>query len=91
MVTIINVLLIEWLMLKLQLRILSHFDYREKVRLERVCHLWRNLLLNHGWTKFRRLRFTYEMLELEEPWRHFPACQQNADKLKEKFCEVTNE
>ena len=91
MVTIINVLLIEWLMLKLQLRILSHFDYREKVRLERVCHLWRNLLLNHGWTKFRRLRFTYEMLELEEPWRNFSACQQNADKLKEKFCEVTNE
>ena len=54
-----------------QERIFDLLDFRDRIRLERVCRIWRHLCLTNGWTGVNQLNFTWEMLGLEEPWEPF--------------------
>jgi hypothetical protein len=46
-----------------------HLDYRERIHLESVSPTWRTLALAYAWKDQRILRFSREMLHLDEPWK----------------------
>jgi hypothetical protein len=65
-----------------------HLDYRDRIRLESVCPSWRALALNYAWKDQRILRFSREMLHLDEPWQDKKRINSIIDELNSQQNEV---
>jgi hypothetical protein len=68
-------------------RIFTHLDYRERIRLERVCSTWRALARAYAWKEQHILRFSREMF-LNEPWKDRKLINSMIDKLNKQQSKV---
>jgi hypothetical protein len=66
-----------------------HLDYRDRIRLlESVSRTWRALALDYAWRDQRILRFSREMLRLDEPWNDKKRVNSIIDGLNRQQSEV---
>jgi hypothetical protein len=65
-------------------------DYRDRIRLESVSPTWRELALDYAWRDQHILRFSREMLRLDEPWNDKKRVNSIIDGLNRQQSEVFN-
>jgi hypothetical protein len=69
--------------------IFEHLSLRERIRLERVCRIWRTLSQTSGWTRLRFLSSIREQqLKIVEPWKDVDQIEHKVAQLCLKQTEV---
>uniref|UniRef100_A0A915EJ00 Ionotropic glutamate receptor C-terminal domain-containing protein n=1 Tax=Ditylenchus dipsaci TaxID=166011 RepID=A0A915EJ00_9BILA len=69
--------------------ILEHLNYRQRVRVERVCSYWKLASKQQAWKNVKKLKFTRKMLCLEKPWND-PEEHRKTEKLVEECNEMVD-